>query len=73
MKSVWVFQDFTEGIVRVFAREDDAKKYALTYFDETYRDFFKDAPKFVKKEKEKFLKDWSADEGTIYLKEVEVE
>lgn len=28
MKSVWVFQDLMGGIVRIFAREEDAKEFA---------------------------------------------
>lgn len=40
MKSVWVFQDLTEGIVRIFAREEDAKKFALDYFVETFQKYW---------------------------------
>ena len=73
MKSVWVFQDLTEGIIRIFAREGDAKEFALNYFEEFFRDFFEDKLKFFEKEKERFMEDWSADEGMIRLEEVEVE
>lgn len=74
MKSVWVFQDLTEGVIRVFAREDNAKEFALNYFEEFFRDFFlEDEQKFFEKAKERFMKDWSADEGMIRLEEVEVE
>ena len=74
MKSVWVFQDLTEGVIRVFAREDSAKEFALNYFEEFFRAFFlEDEQKFFEKEKERFMKDWSADEGMIKLEEVEVE
>lgn len=74
MKSVWVFQDLTEGVIRVFAREDSAKEFALNYFEEFFRAFFlEDEQKFFKKEKERFMEDWSADEGMIRLEEVEVE
>lgn len=74
MKSVWVFQDLTEGVIRVFAREDDAKEFALNYFEEFFRAFFlEDEQKFFEKAKERFMKDWSADEGMIRLEEVEVE
>lgn len=74
MKSVWVFQDLTEGVIRIFAREDNAKEFALNYFEEFFRDFFlEDEQKFFEKEKERFMEDWSADEGMIRLEEVEVE
>ena len=73
MNSVWVFQDLTEGVIRIFAREDDAKEFALNYFEEFFRDFFEDKLKFFEKEKERFTEDWSADEGMIRLEEVEVE
>ena len=73
MKSVWVFQDLTEGIIRIFAREDDAKEFALNYFEEFFRDFFEDKLKFFEMAKERFIEDWSADEGMIRLEEVEVE
>lgn len=74
MKSVWVFQDLTEGAIRVFAREDNAKEFALNYFEEFFRAFFlDDEQKFFEKEKERFMEDWSADEGMIRLEEVEVE
>ena len=74
MKSVWVFQDLTEGVIRVFAREDSAKEFALNYFEEFFRAFFlDDEQKFFEKEKERFMEDWSADEGMIRLEEVEVE
>ena len=74
MKSVWVFQDLTEGVIRVFAREDDAKEFALNYFEEFFRAFFlEDEQKFFEKEKRRFMEDWSADEGMIRLEEVEVE
>lgn len=73
MKSVWVFQDLTEGVIRIFAREDDAKEFALNYFEEFFRDFFEDKLKFFEKEKKRFMEDWSADEGMIRLEEVEVE
>lgn len=73
MKSVWVFQDLTEGIIRIFAREDDAKEFALNYFEEFFRDFFEDKLESFEKEKERFVEDWSADEGMIRLEEVEVE
>ena len=73
MKSVWVFQDLTEGVIRIFAREDNAKEFALNYFEEFFRDFFEDELKFFEKAKERFMKDWSADEGMIRLEEVEVE
>ena len=74
MKSVWVFQDLTEGVIRVFAREDDAKEFALNYFEEFFRAFFLgDEQKFFEKEKERFVEDWSADDGMIRLEEVEVE
>lgn len=76
MKSVWVFQDLTEGIVRVFAREDNAKEFALNYFEEFSRAFFledEDEQKFFEKEKERFMEDWSADYGMIRLEEMYVE
>lgn len=73
MKSVWVFQDLTEGVIRVFAQEEDAKKFALNYFEEFSRDFFENELKSFEKAKERFMKDWSADEGMIRLEEVEVE
>ena len=74
MKNVWVFQDLTEGVIRVFAREDNAKEFALNYFEEFFRAFFlDDEQKFFEKEKERFMEDWSADEGMIRLEEVEVE
>ena len=73
MKSVWVFQDLTEGVIRIFAREDDAKEFALNYFEEFSRDFFKYELKSFEKAKERFMKDWSADDGMIRLEEVEVE
>ena len=74
MKSVWVFQDLTEGVIRIFAREDSAKESALNYFEEFFRAFFlEDEQKFFEKEKERFMEDWSADEGMIRLEEVEVE
>lgn len=74
MKSVWVFQDLTEGVIRVFAREDNAKEFALNYFEEFFRAFFlENEQKFFEKEKERFMEDWSADEGMIRLEEVEVE
>lgn len=74
MKSVWVFQDLTEGVIRVFAREDNAKEFALNYFEEFFRAFFlEDEQKFFEKAKERFMEDWSADEGMIRLEEVEVE
>lgn len=73
MESVWVFQDLTEDIIRVFAREDDAKKFALNYFEESFRAFFEDEPKSFEKEKERFMEDWSADDGMIRLEEVGVE
>ena len=74
MKSVWVFQDLTEGVIRVFAREDSAKEFALNYFEEFFRAFFlENEQKFFEKEKERFMEDWSADEGMIRLEEVEVE
>ena len=74
MKSVWVFQDLTECVIRVFAREDNAKEVALNYFEEFFRAFFlEDEQKFFEKEKERFMEDWSADEGMIRLEEVEVE
>ena len=73
MKSVWVFQDLTEGIIRVFAREDNAKEFALNYFEESFRPFLENEPKSFEKEKERFLEDWSADDGMIRLEEVEVE
>lgn len=74
MKSVWVFQDLTEGVIRIFAQEEDAKKFALNYFEEFCRAFFlKDEQKFFETEKERFMEDWSADEGMVRLEEVEVE
>ena len=74
MKSVWVFQDLTEGVIRIFAREDNAKEFALNYFEEFFRAFFlENEQKFFEKEKERFMEDWSADEGMIRLEEVEVE
>ena len=74
MKSVWVFQDLTEGVIRIFAREDSAKEFALNYFEEFFRAFFlEDEQKFFEKAKERFMEDWSADEGMIRLEEVEVE
>ena len=74
MKSVWVFQDLTEGVIRIFARKDSAKEFALNYFEEFFRAFFlEDEQKFFEKEKERFMEDWSADEGMIRLEEVEVE
>ena len=73
MKSVWVFQDLTEGVIRVFAREDNAKEFALNYFEESFRPFLENEPKSFEKEKERFLEDWSADDGMIRLEEVEVE
>lgn len=74
MKSVWVFQDLTEGVIRIFAREDNAKEFALNYFEEFFRAFFlEDEQKFFEKEKERFVEDWSADDGMIRLEEVEVE
>lgn len=74
MKSVWVFQDFTEDVIRIFAREDDAKEFALNYFKEYFRAFFlENEQKFFEKEKERFMEDWSADDGMIRLEEVEVE
>ena len=74
MKSVWVFQDLTKGVIRVFAQEEDAKKFALNYFEEFFRAFFlENEQKFFEKEKERFMEDWSADDGMIRLEEVEVE
>lgn len=73
MKSVWVFQDLTEDAIRIFAREDDAKEFALNYFEESFRVFFENEPKSFENEKERFMKDWSADDGMIRLEEVEVE
>lgn len=74
MKSVWVFQDLTEDVIRIFAREDDAKEFALNYFEESFRAcFLEDEQKFFEKEKERFMEDWSADDGMIRLEEVEVE
>lgn len=74
MKSVWVFQDLTEGVIRIFAREDNAKEFALNYFEEFFRAFFlEDEQKFFEKEKERFVEDWSADDGMIRLEEVDVE
>lgn len=74
MKSVWVFQDLTEGVIRIFAREDNAKEFALNYFEEFFRAFFlENEQKFFEKEKERFMEDWSADDGMIRLEEVEVE
>lgn len=73
MKNVWVFQDLADGLIRVFAREDDAKEFALNYFEESFRAFFEDEPKSFEKEKERFMEDWSADEGMIRLDEVGVE
>ena len=73
MKSVWVFQDLTEGVIRVFAREDNAKEFALNYFGESFRAFFENEPESFEKEKERFMEDWSADDGMIRLEEVEVE
>ena len=74
MKSVWVFQDLTEGGIRVFAREDDAKEFALNYLEEFFRAcFLEDEQKFFEMEKERFMEDWSADDGMIKLEEVEVE
>ena len=73
MKSVWVFQDLTEGIIRIFAREDNAKEFALNYLEEFLRDFFEHEPKSFEKEKERFMEDWSADDGMIRLEEVDVE
>lgn len=73
MKSVWVFQDLTEGVIRIFAREDEAKEFALNYFEEFSRDFFEYELKSSEKAKERFMEDWSADEGMIRLEEVKVE
>lgn len=73
MKSVWVFQDLTEGIIRVFAREDDAKEFALNYFEDSFRPFLENEPKSFEKEKERFMENWSADDGMIRLEEVDVE
>ena len=73
MKSVWVFQDFTEDVIRIFAREDDAKEFALNYFEESFQTFFEDEPKSFEKEKKRFMEDWSADDGMIRLEEVGVE
>lgn len=73
MKNVWVFQDLTEDVIRIFAREDDAKEFALNYFEESFRAFFEDEPKSFEKEKERFMEDWSADDGMIRLEEVGVE
>lgn len=74
MKSVWVFQDLTEDVIRIFAREDDAKEFALNYFEESFRAcFLEDEQKFFEKAKERFMKDWSEDDGMIRLEEVEVE
>lgn len=73
MKSVWVFQDLTEGIIRIFAREDDAKEFALNYFEDSFRPFLENEPKSFEKEKERFMENWSADDGMIRLEEVDVE
>lgn len=73
MKSVWVFQDLTEDVIRIFAQEDDAKEFALNYFEECFRTFFEDEPKSFEKEKERFIENWSADDGMIRLEEVGVE
>lgn len=73
MKSVWVFQDLTEGIIRVFAWEDDAKEFALNYFEDSFRPFLENEPKSFEKEKERFMENWSADDGMIRLEEVDVE
>lgn len=73
MKSVWVFQDLTEDVIRIFAQEEDAKEFALNYFEESFRAFFEDEPKSFEKGKERFMEDWSADDGMIRLEEVEVE
>lgn len=73
MKSVWVFQDLTEGIIRVFAWEDDAKEFALNYFEDSFRPFLENEPESFEKEKERFMENWSADDGMIRLEEVDVE
>lgn len=73
MRSVWVFQDLTENVLRIFTREEDAKEFALNYFEESFRAFFEDEPKSFEKEKERFMEDWSADDGMIFLEEVGVE
>lgn len=73
MKSVWVFQDLTEDVIRIFAREDDAKEFALNYFEESFRAFFENESKSFENEKERFMEDWSADDGMIKLEEVGVE
>lgn len=73
MKSVWVFQDLTEGIIRIFAREDDAKEFAFNYFEESFRAFLENEPESFEEEKERFIEDWSADDGMIRLEEVYVE
>lgn len=73
MKSVWVFQDLTENVLRIFTHEEDAKEFALNYFEESFRAFFKDEPKSFEKEKERFMEDWNADDGMIFLEKVEVE
>lgn len=73
MKSVWVFQDLTEGIVRIFAREEDAKKFALDYFVETFQKYWDEDFGSFEPEVERFKENWHSDEGLMWLDEVEVE
>ena len=73
MRSVWVFQDLTEGIVRLFAHEEDAKKFALNYFTETFQKYWDEDFGSFEPEVERFKENWRADEGLMWLDEVEVE
>lgn len=73
MDSVWVFQDLSEDIIRVFAREEDAKKYALIYFDEAFEGVRDVEPKAFERERARFMENWTEDEGFIRLEEIEVE
>lgn len=73
MKSVWVFQDLTEGVIRIFAREDNAKEFALDYFVETFQKYWDEDYGLFEPEVERFKENWCADEGLMRLDEVEVE
>jgi len=73
MESVWVFQDLMDGTIRIFAHEDDAKKFALAYFDEVFQKIWDEDFGSIEPERKRFMEDWSADEGMIRLDEVGVE
>ena len=73
MKSVWVFQDLTGGIVRIFAREENAKKFALDYFVEAFQKYWDEDFGPFEPEVERFKENWRSDGGLIWLDEVEVE